>query len=102
MTNTPRWRRYLRFWRADVDGDIDEELRFHLESRTTELRARGLSFEDAKQQALEEFGDERMTRARLHEIGARREARRARMMRLDAARSDLRYALRGIRTNPLL
>ena len=98
----PRWRRYLRFWRPNVDGDIDDELRFHFESRTAELRARGISGEEAKRLALEEFGDEAATRSRLQEIGLRREARRERMAWWDAARSDLRYALRGIRTNPLL
>ena len=31
MPDTPRWRRYLRFWGPDIDADIDDELRFHLE-----------------------------------------------------------------------
>ena len=41
MTSTPRWRRYLRFWRPDVDGDIDDELRFHFDARIAELRSAG-------------------------------------------------------------
>ena len=32
----PAWRRYLRFWRSDATADVDEELRFHLESRVAE------------------------------------------------------------------
>jgi predicted permease len=98
----PRWRRYLRFWRPDVDADIDEELRFHFESRAAELRARGVPEDQVQRQVAEEFGDERATRERLHEIGERREAQRARMLWWDAARADLRYALRGLRSSPLL
>jgi hypothetical protein len=29
-----RWRRYIRFWGPDVDGDIADELRYHLDLRT--------------------------------------------------------------------
>ena len=99
---TPRWRRYLRFWKPDIDGDIDDELRFHFESRIAALRARGIGDDDAKRQALEEFGDEREIRARLVEIGKRREAHRARMAWWDAARSDVRHAVRGLLASPLL
>src|SRR5688500_17526026 len=102
MPNVPRWRRYLRFWRTDVAGDIDDELRFHLESRASDFRPRGASADEARRLAAEEFGDEKATRERLREIGERREARRARMAWWDATRSDLRYALRGLRMNPLL
>ena len=98
----PRWRRYLRFWQPDIVGDIDEELRFHFESRASELRARGIPAEEARRQVREEFGDEQVTRERLKEIGQRREARRERMAWWDAVRSDLKYALRGLRSSPLL
>ena len=100
--HTPRWRRYLRFWQPDIVGDIDDELRFHFESRASELRARGVPPEEARRQVHEEFGDEAATRERLAEIGRRREARRERMAWWDAARSDLKYAVRGLRTSPLL
>jgi predicted permease len=102
MTNTPRWRRYLRFWRPDVGGDIDDELRFHFESRAADLRALGVPADEVSRRIAEEFGDERATRERLLEIGHRRETKRARMLWWDAAWSDLRYALRGLRTNALL
>jgi len=102
MTNVPRWRRYLRFWRPDVDRDIDDELRFHFESRAAELGARGIPDHEVRRRVAEEFGDERATRERLLEIGNRREARNARMAWWDASLADLRYALRGLRTSPLL
>ena len=54
---TPVWRRYLTFWRADVARDVDDELRFHLEERTADLIAIGLTPAEARRQALDEFGD---------------------------------------------
>jgi len=37
------WRRYLRFWRPNVERDVDDEMRFHLEMREREYVAAGLS-----------------------------------------------------------
>ena len=39
----PRWRRYLRFWGRNLQADLDDELRFHLEGRIDDLMARGMS-----------------------------------------------------------
>jgi hypothetical protein len=36
------WHRYLRFWGADIDGGIDDELQFHLERRISDYPAAGL------------------------------------------------------------
>ncbi|MCC6408967.1 MAG: hypothetical protein IT453_17535 [Planctomycetes bacterium] len=51
-------------WRApdprssrEVDGDIDEELRFHLAERERENRAAGMSAEEARADAERRFGD---------------------------------------------
>lgn len=58
--NTPRrpaaWRRYLRFWGADPVADVDDELQFHLEMRSAEYAARGLSSDAARQRAEQRFG----------------------------------------------
>ena len=43
----PAWRRYLRFFGQDVEADVDDELRFHLEKRTQELVRRGMDPEAA-------------------------------------------------------
>jgi predicted permease len=100
MPYVPKWRRYLRFWRADVAGDIDDELRFHLEAREAELTARGLAPDAARAQALEEFGDVDVTRRRLREIDERVERRRGRLRWWHELRADLAYALRGLRRQP--
>ncbi|HEU4564416.1 MAG TPA: ADOP family duplicated permease [Gemmatimonadaceae bacterium] len=101
MPHAPMWRRYLRFWRPDIDADIDEELRFHLEARAEELRARGLPAEEASRIAGEEFGDVEATRRRLREIDERLERRRERERWWGHLRGDLRFTLRGLRTTPL-
>jgi putative ABC transport system permease protein len=101
MTNVPHWRRYLRFWRSDIDADIDDELRFHFETRAEELRARGFSREEAVRTVAEEFGDVEATRRRLHDIGERLERRRERAHWWNLTGADFRYALRGLRAAPL-
>jgi hypothetical protein len=32
MTDTPRWRRYLRFFGQNIEADVQDEIRFHMES----------------------------------------------------------------------
>ena len=53
----PRWRRYLFSWRGRVQKDIDAELQFHFHARLEELVAGGLSQDEARARAIEEFGD---------------------------------------------
>jgi putative ABC transport system permease protein len=54
---TPRWRRYLRFFRPNIQADIDDEIRFHFDARIDELISQGVSLDDAHRRAVEEFGD---------------------------------------------
>ena len=54
---SPTWRRYLRFWRSDVDADLDDEFRFHVDAEVEYLVARGWSAEAARDDALRRFGD---------------------------------------------
>jgi hypothetical protein len=37
MSESPKWHRYLPFWRANVAADVDEEITFHVEARAQEL-----------------------------------------------------------------
>ncbi|MFN2564648.1 MAG: ADOP family duplicated permease, partial [Gemmatimonadaceae bacterium] len=101
MRDIPKWRRYLRFWRADIEADVEEELRFHFDSRLEELAARGLSPDAARSQALAEFGDPRAVRAQLQVIDHRIERGRRRAQWRDALWQDVRFALRGMRRQPL-
>ncbi len=96
----PRWRRYIRFWGKDVDADIDDELRYHIEMRTRDFIERGLSSDAARDAAVALFGDERVVAKELREHDTRllRQARRADM--LQDLGQDLRYAMRQLRNAP--
>src|SRR5687768_5723731 len=48
--------------RQDPAKELDDELRFHLEQRTRDYIARGMSPEAARQAAAERFGDEARVR----------------------------------------
>ena len=100
MARIPSWRRYLRFWRPDIEGDVDDELRFHLEARTADLVARGVAPDDARRQALAELGDLAAVRAGLCEIDRRMERQRRRAGWWEALAQDLRYAVRGLGRSP--
>ncbi len=54
---SPAWRRYLRFLRSDIEADVDDEMRFHLEMRAREYEARGFAPRAARRAARERFGD---------------------------------------------
>ena len=76
MRPSPRFRRYLRLdlrRGAQLDADIDAELRFHVESRIDDLLARGTRPDVARETAIREFGDlQRITDA-CRGIGRQRE-----------------------------
>lgn len=96
----PRIRRAFRLAlrRQDLtDAEIDDELRFHIEMRVAQLVARGLTPQQAVEQARSRFGrswDEAVDR--IHEAGHLREERLAMRERLDACWHDVRYAARTL------
>jgi predicted permease len=100
VKNDPVWRRYTRFWGTNVDADIDDEMRFHLETRVEELVERGLSPHAARAQALEEYGDVPVIRKQLREIDRRTHGRRESAERWDALGRDVRFATRTLRRSP--
>jgi predicted permease len=97
-----KWRRYLRFWRANVDADLDDELRFHFEERIEALVAAGLTRDDARRVAEREFGDVSAVREGLREIDRRVQAGRTHARRLEQWRQDFGYSLRSLRRTPWL
>ncbi len=95
-----RWLRYFRFWGPDVDADVDDEVRYHLEMHAQRFRDAGYSPDSAQRAAVDAFGDvDHVTRAlRRHDRRKLRRIRRAHMLRdlLD----DIRYGVRQLRAAP--
>jgi putative ABC transport system permease protein len=92
----PLWRRYLRFWRPDVDADVDDELRFHLEMCAEDLERRGHPRAEAERLAHERFGQVGEVRRWLRHHDRRRQRREERTDAMDALALDFRYALRRL------
>jgi putative ABC transport system permease protein len=96
-------RRYLRLpWhsRDRVRADVDEELAFHLEMRERELVSRGLSAEEARREALRQFGDLDDARRFCAAEDARRLRRDGRRDWWAELATDARFALRQMRRAP--
>lgn len=92
--------RFPFFSRRQVERDVDEELRFHLDMKTEELIRAGVSPERARQEARRSFGDLEYTRRYCRDQTARRERGFwLRELWFDAAR-DLAHAWRHLRRNP--
>ncbi|MBA3560894.1 MAG: ABC transporter permease, partial [Gemmatimonadaceae bacterium] len=103
MTHIPGLRRYFRLprWGAErVKEDVDSELQFHLEMRTGELVASGMTSEAARKEALRQFGDLDYTKRYCRSIDERQEAQDRRGAWLDALRQDARYAWRQLGRSP--
>ena len=96
----PTWRRYLRFWGANVDADVDDELQFHLDMRARDYEARGLTSRDAREAATERFGDVHGIGGALRAHDRRRERERHRKEYMSDLTNDIRYGLRAFSRAP--
>ena len=96
----PAWRRYLRFWRADLRADVDDELAFHLESRVQEYIAAGMSPDAARREALARFGDVERVRTTVEVIDREHQADQRKAHMWDDFTQDMRYAMRALRRTP--
>lgn len=101
MSWTSKLRLFLRA-RLDpdeVEAEIDEEIRYHLEMRAREYRSRGLSTRAAEAEARRRFGDvsrvrEECRRTAMVERSGRRDALMWQWL------SEIRYALRSLGQSP--
>jgi len=73
--------------------ELDDELRFHVDQATEARIAQGLTAQEARRQALIEFGGVERVREQCHEQRPG--------WWLGTVRQDVRYALRGFRRNPV-
>lgn len=100
MTTTPFWRRYARFFGPDPAADVNEELRFHLESKTEELIRQGWSPDAARKEAERQFGDLRTVQRIGQRIGQKAERRRRVGDYWSDLVHDLRYTFRTLGRDP--
>ena len=80
------------FRRKQVEDEIEEELRAHIEMRTEQNLAAGMTPETAQRDARMRFGNVAATRERVSEADA--------AVRLESLWRDLRYAARQLRRSP--
>ena len=85
---------------AEIEAELDEELRFHLDMRRDEYEATGATPDEAGRRALRKFGDVSFIRAQALTIDQRLNRRAARAETMSSLLQDVRYALRTIRLTP--
>jgi predicted permease len=78
----------------ELRGEIDEELRYHIEARTTQNLAAGMSREEARADALRRFGGAALALDKAHDADT--------FAWLETILQDLRYGLRNMRSNPFV
>lgn len=96
----PFW--YLRRGPKRVTDEVDEELRVHLEMRVEELRSGGLSIDEARREALRQFGDLEGTRQYCRGQDQEKEQRVQRGLIVQDLMQDIRISLRSLRRVPML
>jgi putative ABC transport system permease protein len=93
------WRRLRLPWldREDIESEVEDELRFHMQMRTLELLEAGVDPAEADARVAEQFGDVAATRAGY--IARRgRQLKRARLrLWIEELGQDLRFAARSLR-----
>src|SRR5580698_2775963 len=87
-----KWLRQL-FWRRQIYRELSEEIQAHLDEKTEELMADGMSREDAKQAALRQFGNIGLIEEKSRNVWA--------WPTLEDVLFDIRYGLRALRHSPV-
>src|ERR1700687_1272785 len=74
-----------------LDGEVDEELRFHLAARVKDNLAAGMSPEEARQDAIRRFGGQLLAKDKTSDADI--------LVWLDTLGQDIRYAFRNLCKN---
>jgi macrolide transport system ATP-binding/permease protein len=80
------------FRRNQVDAELEEELKFHLDARTRDNLSAGMNAEEARHDARRRFGNATLAKERAHEVNI--------VASIETIGRDLRYALRQYRKAP--
>lgn len=92
MLSDIRYRVRALFSRAEVEQELDDELRFHIEREAEKYERQGMSHDDALRRARLEFGGVEQMKE------ASRDARGVGIV--ESVARDLRYAVRSLRSRP--
>ena len=94
-----RWRRYLAFFDARPERDVDDELAFHVQERIDEYIAAGMAPDAARNATLERLGD--LTRYRGETLAIEQQEQRRRTMAdvTHAIIGDIRFGARQLARN---
>ena len=83
-----------------IESEVDDELRFHIETRIDALMARGMTRQAADAQVRREFGDVRAAHDELAAIDRGRVGRERRADWREALMQDVRFAMRSLIARP--
>lgn len=95
----------LRVFRHGVDtaeearSAVDEELAFHIDRCAEQLEASGMDRDEARAQAIQEFGDLDFTREYCSEQVFLKKREATQMMKVEEMLQDFAYAIRALRKN---
>jgi putative ABC transport system permease protein len=96
----PFW--YLRRGPQLVRDEVDEELRGHLEMKVEHLRSGGLPIDEARREALRQFGDIEHARRYCRRQDEQKETRMQRALMLQDFMHDVRISVRSLLRAPVL
>src|SRR4029453_5793267 len=80
------------FRRGEMEHELDDEMRFHIEREAEKYRAAGMTAEEAGRRGRVLFGGGGVVKGERRDAGG--------LSYLESIMQDLRYAIRALRRNP--
>jgi len=94
-------RRYLRFFGARPDADVDDEIEFHIEMRARDLMNRGMDPTAARDEARRRFGDHQRLRSEMRTLERERSRAEVVAAAWQSLQGDVRFVVRALVRQPL-
>lgn len=94
MDRTPLWQRYLRFFGSNINAEVEDELQFHLDTKTNELVEQGWAHETAQAEAQRQFGNMIAVRQLCQQLRKENENRIKKAEYIAGWHQDLLYGVR--------
>ena len=100
MSLNRMWRRYDRLLGPDVASDVREELRFHIETKVSDLVGQGWTEDEARKEVERQFGSLSKLEREGERIGGTMERRKRLREHWSDALEDMRYCIRKLQKSP--